>query len=116
MAQGEDISLAELFSYTVPNLFQGISQQPDAQRDPTQGEVQINGYSSISEGLRKREPTQSLAKISSTDLGDVFVHSVLRDSNEKYLVVISKTAIRVFDLVGAEYTVTAAAGAYTYLA
>jgi len=115
VVQGEGISLAELFSYTIPNLFQGISQQPDAQRDPTQGEVQVNGYSSISEGLRKREPTQSLAKISTTDLGDVFVHSVLRDSSEKYLVVISKTAIRVFDLVGAEYTVTAAAGAYTYL-
>jgi hypothetical protein len=107
--------LAELFSYTIPNLFQGISQQPDAQRDPTQGELQINGYSSISEGLRKREPTQSLAKISTTDLGDVFVHSVLRDSAEKYLVVISKTAIRVFDLAGTEYTVSAAAGAYTYL-
>jgi hypothetical protein len=111
----EGISLAELFSYTVPNLFQGISQQPDAQRDPTQGEIQINGYSSISEGLRKREPTQTLARISTTDLGDVFVHSVLRDSSEKYLVVISKTAIRVFDLAGAEYTVTAASGAYSYL-
>ena len=113
--RGEGISLAELFSYTIPNLFQGISQQPDAQRDPTQGEIQVNGYSSISEGLRKREPTQAMAKISTTDLGDVFVHSVLRDSNEKYLVVISKTAIRVFDLEGTEYTVTAASGAYGYL-
>lgn len=107
--------MAELFSYTIPNLFQGISQQPDAQRDPTQGEIQVNGYSSISEGLRKREPTQSLAKISTSDLGDVFVHSVLRDSSEKYLAVISKTTIRVFDLAGAEYTVSAAAGAYSYL-
>lgn len=107
--------MAELFSYTVPNLFQGVSQQPDSQRDPTQGEIQVNGYSSISEGLRKREPTQSLAKVSTTDLGDVFIHSILRDSTEKYLAVISKTAIRVFDLAGAEYTVTAAAGAYSYL-
>ena len=107
--------MAELFSYTVSNLFQGISQQPDAQRDPTQGEIQVNGYSSISEGLRKREPTQSLAKVSTSDLGDVFIHSILRDSAEKYLAVISKTAIRVFDLAGTEYTVTAAAGAYTYL-
>lgn len=107
--------MAELFSYTLSNLFQGISQQPDAQRDPTQGEIQVNGYSSISEGLRKREPTQSLAKVSTSDLGDVFIHSILRDSTEKYLAVISKTAIRVFDLAGTEYTVTAAAGAYTYL-
>jgi hypothetical protein len=107
--------LAELFSYAIPNLFQGISQQPDAQRDPTQGEIQMNGYSSVSEGLRKREPTQSLARISLTDLGDVFVHSVLRDSSEKYLAVISKTAIRVFDLAGTEYTVSAATGAFSYL-
>ncbi len=107
--------MAELFSYAIPNLFQGISQQPDAQRDPTQGEIQMNGYSSVSEGLRKREPTQSLARISLTDLGDVFVHSVLRDSSEKYLAVISKTAIRVFDLAGTEYTVSAATGAFSYL-
>ena len=42
-------------AYTIPNLIQGISQQPDAQRDPSQGEIQINGMSSIAEGLRKRD-------------------------------------------------------------
>ena len=36
-----------LRSYSIPNLSQGISQQPDAQRDPSQGEIQINGMSSI---------------------------------------------------------------------
>jgi hypothetical protein len=107
--------LAELFSYGIPNLIQGISQQPDAQRDPSQGEVQINAVSSVSEGLRKREPSQSLAKISTTDLGDIYIHPILRDSDEKYLAVVSKTAIRVFDLAGVEYTVSAAVGAYTYL-
>ncbi len=107
--------MAELFSYSIPNLIQGISQQPDAQRDPSQGETQINGVSSVSEGLRKREPSQSLAKISTTDLGDVYIHPILRDSDEKYLAVVSKTAIRVFDLAGTEYTVTAATGAYSYL-
>ena len=107
--------MAELFSYGIPNLIQGISQQPDAQRDPSQGEVQINAVSSVSEGLRKREPSQSLAKISTTDLGDIYIHPILRDSDEKYLAVVSKTAIRVFDLAGVEYTVSAAAGAYTYL-
>lgn len=107
--------MAELFSYGIPNLIQGISQQPDAQRDPSQGEVQINAVSSVSEGLRKREPSQSLAKISTTDLGDIYIHPILRDSDEKYLAVVSKTAIRVFDLAGVEYTVSAAVGAYTYL-
>lgn len=107
--------MANLVSYTIPNLIQGISQQPDAQRDPSQAELQINAVSSLAEGLRKREGTQSIAKVSNTSFGDVYFHSILRDSSEQYLVVISSTAIRVFDLAGSEKTVTAAAGAYTYL-
>ena len=50
-----------LASYAIPNLAQGISQQPDAQRDPSQGEIQINGMSSILEGLRKRDCSQTVA-------------------------------------------------------
>ena len=107
--------MANLVSYTIPNLIQGISQQPDAQRDPSQGEVQINGMSSLAEGLRKRESTHCVAKVSTSSFGDVYFHQILRDADEQYLVVVSKTAIRVFDLAGAEKTVTAATGAYNYL-
>ena len=92
--------MAELFTSTIPNLIQGVSQQPDAQRDPTQAELQINGVSSSAEGLRKRDPTQTLAMVSTTSLGDVFVHAILRDRNERYLAVISSSAILVFDLNG----------------
>lgn len=98
------------FAFTVPNLVQGISQQPDAQKDPSQGEIQVNGMSSVVSGLRKREPTKALAKISDSDPGDVFVHSILRDQGEKYLAVIGKTAVRVFTLDGVEKTVSAPAG------
>lgn len=104
-----------LTSVVIPNLIQGISQQPDAQRDPSQGEVQINGVSSVSEGLRKRDSSHTLARVSSTPFGDAFIHSILRDSTEEYLAVISKTAIRVFDLAGNEKTVSAPGG-YGYLA
>ena len=107
--------MADLVSYSIPNLFQGISQQPDAQRDPTQGEVQINGMSSASEGLRKREGSSCIARVSTTSFGDVFFHQILRDATEQYLAVISKTAIRVFDLTGVERTVTVASGAFSYL-
>ena len=72
-----------LRSYSIPNLSQGISQQPDAQRDPSQGEIQINGMSSIVEGLRKRDSSQVLAEVSSTSLGDSFIHSILRDNTEE---------------------------------
>ena len=105
-----------LQTYTVPNLAQGVSQQPDAQRDPTQGEVQVNGVSSISEGLRKRDSTRLQAKVSTTAFGDAFVHTILRDNTEEYIAVITKSVIRVFDLDGVEYTVTTDAGeGYNYL-
>lgn len=106
--------MANLISYTIPSLIQGISQQPDAQREPSQGEIQINGMSSLAEGLRKRESTQSVAKVSTSSFGDVYFHQILRDTEEKYLVVIGKTAVKVFDLQGNEKTVSAPYG-YGYM-
>ena len=100
---------------TIPNLIQGVSQQPDAQRDPSQGEIQINGVSSIAEGLRKRDSTRTLAKVSATPFGDAFFHTILRDQQEEYISVITKSVIKVFDLDGTELTVTADSGAYNYL-
>ena len=103
-----------LYSYSIPNLAQGISQQPDAQRDPSQGEIQINGMSSILEGLRKRDCSQTIAKVSNTDFGDCYIHSILRDNVEEYLAVVTNSQIRVFDLNGAAQTVNAPSG-YGYL-
>lgn len=105
-----------LTTYPIPNLIQGVSQQPDAQRDPSQGEIQINGVSSIAEGLKKRNGTKPLAMVSGTSLGaSVYFHSILRDQVEKYVAVIATSGIRVFDLAGTEYSVSAPGG-YTYLA
>ena len=106
--------MANLVSYTIPSLIQGISQQPDAQREPSQGEIQINGMSSLAEGLRKREGSQAIAKVSTTGFGDVYFHQILRDAGEKYLVAIGKTAIKVYDLDGNQKTVSAPYG-YSYL-
>jgi hypothetical protein len=106
--------VANLVSYTIPSLIQGVSQQPDAQREPSQGEIQVNAMSSLAEGLRKREGSQVIAKVSTTSFGDVYFHQILRDSAEKYLVVVGKTAIKVFELDGTEKTVSAPYG-YGYL-
>ena len=104
-----------LYSYTIPNLSQGISQQPDAQRDPSQGEIQVNGMSSIVEGLRKRDPSVTLAEVSSTSFGDCFIHSILRDNVEEYLAVITNSSIKVYDLDGVSKSVATATNAYNYL-
>ena len=107
--------MANLVSSTIPNLIQGASLQPDASRDPSQGDEQINGMSSLAEGLRKREGTECIKKVSTSSLGDVYMHQILRDSGEKYLVVIGKTSIKVFDLDGNEKTVNVANNAFNYL-
>ena len=100
---------------TVPNLIQGVSQQPDSQKDPSQGEIQINGVSSIAEGLRKRDSSRSLARVSTTPFGDAFFHTILRDQEEEYISVITDSEIKVFELDGTERTVTADTNAYNYL-
>ena len=107
--------MADLVSYAIPSLVQGISQQPDSQRDPGQGETQINGVSSIAEGLRKRDNSRVLAQVSGSPFGDCFIHSILRDQSERYLAVISKTGIRVFELDGTERRVTVSPQAVAYL-
>ena len=100
---------------TIPNLIQGVSQQSDAQRDPSQGEIQINGVSSIAEGLRKRDSTRTLAEVSNVGFGDAFFHTILRDQEEEYIAVITSSSIQVFDLAGNPAAVTADPSAYDYL-
>ena len=107
--------MANLVSYTIPSLVQGVSQQPDAQRDPTQGAIQVNAVSSIAEGLRKRDFTRTLAKVSATPFGDAFIHSILRDQSEEYLSVITNSSIQVFDLDGNEIAVAEDGSAFNYL-
>ena len=45
-----------LVNHAIPNLVNGISQQSESLRLGSQGESQINGVSSIVEGLSKRPP------------------------------------------------------------
>ena len=51
-----------LVSRTIPNLVQGVSQQPEVLRLSSQATSQVNGFSSVVEGLKKRPPTNYIAK------------------------------------------------------
>ena len=53
-----------LVSRTIPNLVQGVSQQPEVLRLTSQASEQINGYSSVVEGLKKRPSTEYVSKLS----------------------------------------------------
>ena len=89
-----------LISSSIPNFVNGISQQPFTLRLSSQGELQENGLSTVSSGLRKRPPTEHLAKISSTPLTDAFVHMINRDGTEQYQVIITNGDLKVYDLAG----------------
>src|SRR6056300_87271 len=72
---------------SIPNFINGISQQPDQIRMPSQAERQVNAFSTVAKGLIKRPPTESVAKISSSQSDDAFVHIINRGVNERFIVV-----------------------------
>lgn len=103
-----------LISQSIPNLINGVSQQPPSLRLATQAEVQENGLSSVVSGLSKRPPTQHVADLGTiSNLDKAFIHSIRRDENEFYSMVVDTAGtIRVFDKDGVAKTVTNNASAY----
>lgn len=99
-----------LISSSIPNLVNGVSQQPFTLRLASQAELQENGLSTTSQGLRKRPPTKHLNKILSGTLGNAYIHTINRDENERYVVVITNGDLKVFALDGTEKTVSFPSG------
>jgi hypothetical protein len=104
-----------LVSKTIPNLINGVSQQPDSLRFATQCAAQENAYPSVVDGLAKRLPTEHLLNTGITGDAKTFVHTINRDQTERYSVIIRDGTIQVFDLINLdEETVDIPDGA-TYL-
>lgn len=103
-----------LISQSIPNLINGISQQPPSLRLNTQAEVQENGLSSVVTGLSKRPCTEYTADLGViSNLDKAFIHTIRRDENEFYSMVIDTAGtIRVFDKDGVSKTVTNNASSY----
>lgn len=88
-------------SDTIPNMVNGVSQQPANLRLPTQGEICENGFCSIVEGLSKRPPSKFRGKLAGVNLsGKSHYHSIDRGDVEKYVVEITNGDLKVFDLDG----------------
>ena len=105
-----------LLSRTISNLIGGVSQQPEVLRLENQATTQENGFSGVVEGLKKRPPTNYVAKISSSSLTNAYIHTINRDTSERYIVVITDGAIKVYDIDGTEKTVVSQTNATNYLA
>lgn len=103
-----------LISQSIPNLINGVSQQPPSLRLNTQAEVQENGLSSVVTGLSKRPCTQHIADLGTiSNLDKAFIHTIRRDENEFYSMVVDTAGtIRVFDKDGVSKTVTNNATSY----
>ncbi len=94
-----------LVSDSLPNLINGVSQQPYSLRLASQCELQENGLSSVVDGLLKRPPSEFRAWVKDFGAGPVYAHTINRDRVERYHVLISNRNLRVFDLDGTERTV-----------
>ena len=89
-----------LINTSLPNLIQGVSQQPDATRFAGQCETQENALSSVAEGLKKRPNTRHVAKLLSTAIdNNSFVHFINRDDEEKYVVIHTGSTLEAWNTV-----------------
>ena len=89
-----------LINTSVPNLIQGVSQQPDATRFDGQCEEQVNALSSVAEGLKKRPNTRHIARLLQSAIdADSFVHFIKRSDDEKYAIIHDGTHLRAFNLL-----------------
>lgn len=95
-----------LVNSSIPNLVNGVSQQPYTLRLASQAELQENGLSTAAQGLKKRPPTTHIKKLGDRIEGSTaYIHTINRDTEERYIVVITPGDLRVFDVDGNEQTV-----------
>ena len=96
-----------LISSSIPNLINGVSQQPAALRLASQCEQMVNCMPSPVEGLKKRPPAQHVAKLFAGSAGAKrpFTTIVDRDGTIQFLVLLLDNDIKVFGLDGSVKTV-----------
>jgi len=102
---------------SVPNLAQGVSQQPDNLRYPGQCDEQINAWATVVEGLVKRPNTRWINEFNSgATPTNLFTHFVKRDEQNKYCVTVSLGGVGVINLEdGTNYPVSISTFANQYL-
>ena len=106
-------------SQSIPNLIQGVSQQPDSLRYNTQAQKQDNAYGTPVDGLMKRPHTENVKRLKTGDSSaNQFFHTIDRDEGERYILEITEAAtptVKVYDTAdGTEETVYTPDGT-TYL-
>ena len=70
------------------SLVQGVSQQPPYRRQSGSGEEQINGWSSVVEGLTKRRPGKFLFRLTTSQVPDFYTERFIVTDDERYRIVV----------------------------
>ena len=85
-----------LISASIPNLINGVSQQPPSLRLNTQAELQENGLSTVVNGLEKRPATQHIATLANVpaNIDSGFIHTIRRDESEFYTLIITSGSLK----------------------
>ena len=106
-----------LITSAIPNLINGVSQQPPALRLASQAEEVVNCMPSPVEGLKKRPPLEYIKKVFNGSAGThrPFIHMVKRTDDINYIVIIQDGAIKVANLDGTEASLSASAADLAYL-
>ena len=101
-----------LINTSVPNLIQGVSQQPDATRFAGQCDEQVNALSSVADGLKKRPNTRHIAKLIEYAADrNSYVHFINRSASEKYVLIHDGTALKAWNIIsGVQADINGAAG------
>ena len=73
-----------LVRYEIDSLTQGVSQQPQHLRQVGQGTEQINGWSSVVNGLTKRRPGKFVGKILPNKIDDFYIETMPVTDSERY--------------------------------
>jgi len=87
-----------MLNRSIPNMYNGVSQQPPALRLPSQAQIQENGLSSVVNGLSKRPPTEHVAKLNTSTTENVHVHTINRDKFNQYVMVLKNGSLSVYDI------------------
>lgn len=100
---------------TVANFIGGVSQQTDKLMYPNQSKVLINNLPDPIEGLKRRPPSEFIARLFNEPLTlRPYVHTIIKE-DEEYQVFLTGDDIKVFTLGGVEKTVSKAAGTVDYI-
>jgi hypothetical protein len=97
-----------LVAQKINGFLNGVSQRPPEVRPSDQSEIMENMLAHRTLGLRRRPPTQHIAKLSTSTVGftSAFTHEVRQSPTDRYVVVVVGGDLKVYDLTtGAEQTV-----------